>query len=124
MHNLKLQNFILKDIHTSSFFRFCLFIFAGTFTGIYGMNCSSFKTYLFTGPVDFSWWFLASDGSVKLVRKITGYYLTFHIKYMLPTFSYFNKVLCILVIWGVYFSILKFPTLYAIIAIALKTHII
>ena len=52
---------------------------------------SRFKTYLFTGPIDFNWWFLASDGSVKLVRKIAAYQLKFHSKYMLPTFSYFNK---------------------------------
>ena len=40
---------------------------------------------LFTGPGD--WWFL--------VRKSSD----FHIKYMLPTFSYFTKVLCIRGMW-------------------------
>ena len=43
---------------------------------------------------------------------------------MLPTFSYFDKVLCIHFIWVVYFSILKLLTLYAIIVKALNTRII
>ena len=120
----KVAKFMLKEIHTSSFFRMCLFTFIRIFNDIYGMNCSSFKTYLFTGPIDFSWWFLASDGSVKLVRKITAYQLKFHIKYMPPTFSCFNKILCIHVIWVVYFSILKLLFFYVITVIALKTRII
>ena len=41
---------------------------------------------------------------------------------MLPTFSYFNKVLCIRGLWVGYFSIYKLLTLHAIIAIALKTR--
>ena len=41
---------------------------------------------------------------------------------MLPTFSYFNKVLCIRGLWVGYFSIYKLLTLHAIIAIALKNR--
>lgn len=38
-----------------------------------------------------SWWFLAPDGS-EILASVEQ--LNFHLKHMLPTFSYFNKVLC------------------------------
>ena len=41
---------------------------------------------------------------------------------MLPTFSYFNKFLCIHSMWVGYFSIHKLLTLHAIIAIALTVQ--
>ena len=41
---------------------------------------------------------------------------------MLPTFSYFSKVLCIRGMWVGYFSIHTLPSLYAIITIAIKTR--
>ena len=49
-------------------------------------------------------------------------YLKYMYMYILPTFSYFNKVFCIRGMWAGYFSIHKLLTLHAIIAIALKTQ--
>ena len=45
-------------------------------------------------------------------------YLKYMYMYILPTFSYFNKVFCIRGMWVVYFSINKLLTLHAIIEIA------
>ena len=66
-----------------------------------------------------SWWFLGSDGS-EILASVEQ--LNFHLKHMLPTFSYFNKIICIRGMWVGYFSIHKLLTLHAIIAIALKTR--
>ena len=68
---------------------------------------------LFTG------WFLASDGS-EIQASMEQ--LKLHLKHMLPTFSYFNKVLCIRGMWVGYSSIHRLLYLHAIIAIALKTR--
>ena len=55
-----------------------------------------------------SWWFLVSDGC-EILASVEQ--LNFHLKHMLPTFSYFNKVLCIRGMWVGYFSIHKLLTL-------------
>ena len=68
---------------------------------IYVIVLSILSVYL---PVQVNWWFLASDGS-EIQASVEE--LKLHLKFMLPTFSYFNKVLCIRGMWVSYFSIHK-----------------
>ena len=69
--------------------------------------------------VQVTWWIFASDGS-EIQASMEQ--LKLHLKHMLPTFSYFNKVLCIRGMWVGYSSIHRLLYLHVIIAIALKTR--